>query len=54
VIISKIPCFIYEKGFETMMGRSLLIAEPVGLVNKAPLLVATTHLESLNSERIRK
>jgi hypothetical protein len=36
------------------MGRTLLMAEPMGLINNKKLLVATIHLESLDNALMRK
>ena len=44
-MISKYPCYFYECGFESNMGRSLILAEPC-VPNH--LIVATSHFESLN------
>ena len=55
MILTKHPCWFYEQHYElSMMDRSLLIAEPINGVGGRRLLVATSHFESLDSEKIRK
>lgn len=47
MIISKFPCQFFEMPFNTMMNRSLLVAEPINGLNGKPILVGTVHLESM-------
>jgi endonuclease/exonuclease/phosphatase family metal-dependent hydrolase len=51
-ILSKFPCFFSETKFITGMGRSLLTCET--RINGNPFVVATSHLESMNSAELRK
>ena len=52
LILSKWPCKFYETPFKhSHMGRSLLICETT--INNQPLLVATSHFESLNQAKVR-
>ena len=51
MIISKYPCTFFERQFDSLMGRSLIVAEPSLPVN---FLVATAHFESLDSAKYRK
>eukprot|EP00347_Sterkiella_histriomuscorum_P019482 403341465 len=52
LILSKWPCRFYEMAFPGRMGRSLLLAECQ--INDQPVIVATSHFESLNNQEIRK
>lgn len=54
LILSKFPCHFFEMPFPTLMGRSLLIAEPIGGINNQQLLVGTVHLESSDNAEQRK
>lgn len=50
VMLSKYPCRYYQCEFESLMGRSLILAEPYLPVH---LIVATSHFESLNQAPLR-
>ena len=54
LILSRFACNFFEVPFQTSMGRSLLIAEPIGGINGKPLLVGTAHLESSDNGDVRK
>jgi hypothetical protein len=54
MIFTKYPCLFFEMKFDSLMGRSLLIAEPIGGINGKPVVVATAHFESLDSQLHRK
>ncbi len=56
LILSKFPVRFYVKNFKTRMGRNLLIAETIYSKNNElfPLLVGTSHFESLNNAPFRK
>ena len=52
MIITRYPCLYFEKYFKSIMGRTLLCAEPQLPMN---LIVATAHYESLKpNESVRK
>ena len=53
IILTKFPSLFYEMPFPTHMGRSLLICEPINGINNIPLLVSTSHLESLGHTPVR-
>ena len=50
IIISKFKCHYYECEFTSLMYRKLILAEAVLPI---PLIVASSHFESLDSTRIR-
>ena len=54
MILSKYPCNFYELPFPSMMGRSLVVAEPIGGIDGHRTLIATAHFESMDSSKIRK
>lgn len=54
LMLTRYPCYFFEMLFPTVMGRSLLVAEPVGGVSGHHMLVGTVHLESGNSAEVRK
>lgn len=56
LMLSKYPVKFYVHNFKSRMGRKLLIAETFYLKNNEifPLLVGTSHFESLNNAPFRK
>jgi endonuclease/exonuclease/phosphatase family metal-dependent hydrolase len=53
MILTKYPSKFLTVEFETRMGRSLLVAEPINGIEGKPVCVATAHFESLASARLR-
>jgi endonuclease/exonuclease/phosphatase family metal-dependent hydrolase len=53
-MLSKWPCKWFEMPYESTsgMGRSLLVGEAI--INNEPIIVATSHLESLDTAQVRK
>jgi endonuclease/exonuclease/phosphatase family metal-dependent hydrolase len=55
MILSKWKCLFHEWNYEvSLMGRTLLVAEPIGGINGNRVLVGTSHFESLDSQKVRK
>ena len=52
LIYSKFPLLLKEVEFDTFMGRTLLYG--VLEINGERFFIGTAHLESLNSEKVRK
>jgi len=52
LILSKWPCKFFERPYShSKMGRSLLVCETV--INNQPVVVATSHFESLDNPKVR-
>ena len=51
LILSKWPFYCFEVKFPSRMGRTLLVAQTQ--INGVEVVVATAHLESLNSAEWR-
>lgn len=52
LILSKWPCKFFERPYsQSRMGRSLLVCETV--INNQPIVVATSHFESLDNPKVR-
>jgi hypothetical protein len=43
LILSKYPCWFYERILPTQEGSSLLFAEPINGINGQPVVIAMAH-----------